>query len=406
MEGPVSVDEELNKKRDEENKEGGETFEDENIFYKKYDNSETFLSFEEVSILYREKVNKEGPVSFEEVRKFWKALPFEELEDLWKKVQIKYKDKWRIYRGKSKENIKGAVSQIMRTWGRFITIERKQMDLLPDHLEYDYDGIMSLLRSLPDELPEPERANKNKSKPLSLIESLYLKVLQHECLGSVRDKLYAYNLQIENDYNVPSEYIKEMIKFKDKKISRDTFDKFFEDDNVQRIAKYVYLKPITSEEEGNKLRERGKEERRKIKRNKKKVLAYINFSDDDVSELLIISCLQAILIDREEIPKYAFHGNPKIKLPVKGALNREKYPYDVLCVIWNRKVMNRLYANIGRYDLWCKLRELEKLYFGVLEKIFCSHSLQKPGYRTFDEMWDMHHLYYRRIEEAKLTPNR
>jgi len=86
--------------------------------------------------------------------------------------------------------------------------------------------------------------------------------------------------------------------------------------------------------------------------------------------------LQAIFSDeKKEKFEYAFHGsqgkngNRRGTIYGQAALKNDNYTHDALKVYWVCKVMNRLYANIGKYESNCKLSELEILCFDILEDI-------------------------------------
>jgi hypothetical protein len=115
--------------------------------------------------------------------------------------------------------------------------------------------------------------------------------------------------------------------------------------------------------------------------------------EDELTELFIVSCLQAILTDSSnETFDYIFYGyqdHMKRKPHVQGALKGGKPPYDALKIYWVRKVLDHWYANIGRYDLRSKLRELEKICDDILGRILACCNI--------DEMLKMHRLYYNKI---------
>lgn len=294
-----------------------------------------------------------------------------------------------------KNNIKGAVSHVVDAWGSYMDNARTNMDLLAEHgYEYDFDSDISLLKSEMEEPHAPKAVTGYTYSPPSPLETLYLKLVQHEYLGQVKDLLMLHTLKSDTEYHLPSEHVEEMMEFCTRKIGVDNFDAYFQIENIQKIAKFVYLNSDTN-----------KEDRRRIRESKEKVLRFLDFcffadlNDwDDVSELLIISCLQAILLDiRKETFDYAFHGfegkkgDRKGKIYVQAALKNDKRTYDALQVYWVHKVMDHSYANIGRYDLINKLRELEKLCCGILEKILCCP--------TIEGMLNMHSLYYHGLAE-------
>lgn len=283
------------------------------------------------------------------------------------------------------ENIKGALSYITLAWDKFLDDIRFQMDCFAS-AEHKYD-IEHLLEPVP--LLMKTRSNHYDFSPIG---TLYLRILQNEYIGQIKDILLINSIQIDSNYNIPSEMIKEMKKLSNLKVKVCNVEKYI-DENAKKIAEYVYTKTNIS-----------KDERRRIRYNKKKVLIIMDFCirakplinmEHEVTELFIISCLQAILIDSSnETFDYIFHGYQnymKHKPQVQGALKRDGHIVDALKIYWERKVMDHWYANIGRYDLRCKLRELEKVCDNILMQILtCSN---------ISEMLNAHSFYYNRIAQ-------
>lgn len=298
----------------------------------------------------------------------------------------------------AKDNIKGAVSQVVDTWGNLLDDARTYTDCLADcGYEYDIDGITGSLKSALGEEYNPINVTRYKNLPLPPIATLYLKVVQHEYLGQVKDILTVHHLQSSAEYDIPPEYVEEMIKIHTRNVVVDDVEKYLKDKS-QEIAKYVYLEPLNDPV-------KNKEKYRAIRDKKDHVRRFLGFCslaelpvnrDDGVSELLIISCLQAIFLDdKGEIFDYTFHGyenHSKKKPHVQGALKNDMRTYDALQVYWVRKVVDRWYANIGRYDLRCKLRELEITCFHILGEILTCPDI--------GDMLKMSSLYHGRIGNA------
>ena len=111
---------------------------------------------------------------------------------------------------------------------------------------------------------------------------------------------------------------------------------------------------------------------------------FINLADpwdehhmtEDVTELLIISCLQNILLDKEtKIFDYTFYrmegtsGKRKGKIYVHAALKKEKRPYDALRVYWVRRVVDRSYANVGDSNIRRVSQEYERICVKSLSRL-------------------------------------
>lgn len=290
-------------------------------------------------------------------------------------------------------DIKKTVHCIVDEWGSYMTSACEEMECLAQN-GYDISDYIILLNSA---IKEPFISQKPveelylSSSPLKM---LYLRLVQYEYLGQMKDLSEIYKAQADLNCPIPEEYIKEMERMQSKKITEDNIDVFFEAKNVRKIAKYVYLKSETNTEE-----------RRKIRRSKENVLKLLNFTSlaepdsnvvDDITELLMISCLQVIILDKgKEKFDYTFHkyegekGKRKGKQSVNKALTSDKRPYDAFQAYWLFRVKDRIYQNIGKSALRKSLKEMERMCVSILEKILsCS---------TIEEMLSMHIFYNERL---------
>jgi hypothetical protein len=113
------------------------------------------------------------------------------------------------------------------------------------------------------------------------------------------------------------------------------------------------------------------------------------FKKGTIDELVIISCLQAIWLDSpNETFEYTYHGyqdHKKHPPRVQAALKNDEPVSDALKFYWVHKVSNRLDANMGRYHLRKKLREVEKICDNILLQILAHPNLEK--------MLDVHKFY-------------
>lgn len=294
-----------------------------------------------------------------------------------------------------KNNIKNSVSHIVNEWGDYMQSITKDMECMAE-AGHDISSYLDLFQSVIDAPFLPEINTKHLFVAPTPLEILYLRLVQHEYLGQIKDLLTLYDLQSDKGYYIPKEYIHDMKKFQAKHVCRNKFDEYFEVKNVQYIAKYVYLKAETD-----------KEERRRIRECKNKVSKLLSFLSlaypeanamDNLTELLIISCLQAILLDKDEkVFDYTFNGfegtngNRKGEIHIQISLQSGRHVYDALKVYWIHRVKNHMYANIGNKELRKKIRNLEKLCVKILEKI-----LSCP---TVEKMLDMDSFYYYQLEK-------
>ncbi len=79
----------------------------------------------------------------------------------------------------------------------------------------------------------------------------------------------------------------------------------------------------------------------------------------------------------------------KHKPHVQGALKGSGEMIDALKLYWIRKVMDHWYANIGRYDIRCKEKEVVNLCDNILMKILSCSGIP--------EMLRLHYSYYNKI---------
>ena len=284
-----------------------------------------------------------------------------------------------------KSNVKQAVSFVVNTWGDYINSLCQNVALVVTvggNCSKDIESIIAHMQVI----FVYQKPVDSKFAPLSPLETFYMRLTQSEYLGQLYDLLKIYK-------------IRKMREFQLRKMSANDIEKFFEPENVQQIAKYVYLKDET-----------GKEERRKIRNSKEKVFRFLDFCKiadplgaynvmDDVTELLIISCLQSILLDSSnEIFDYDFHGfegggreSRKGKIHVQAALKNDKRTYDALQVYWVRRVMDRSYANVGDSNIRRITAEIEAQCIEALSRV-----LDCP---TIEEMLTMSSFYLDKSEE-------
>ena len=290
-----------------------------------------------------------------------------------------------------KHRVKAAISSVVNTWGDYMNNGCRQIAQL---FSVGLDCSQEIF-SLNARMEEPvtyQELTGHSAPSVTPLELLYLRIVQYEYLGQMCDLLKIYEMIPDVNCYVPAEYRDMMKKFQVTKISRKDIDTYFESENIRKIANYVYLKSETDTED-----------RRRIRLCKEKVirfLEFINLADpldeynmiEDVTELLIISCLQSILLDKGKgIFDYTFHrmegtpGKRRGKIYVDAALKKETRPYDALQVYWVRRVMDRSYANVGDTNIRKATQEYEKICIKNLSKLLkCS---------SVDEMLELSEFY-------------
>jgi len=287
-------------------------------------------------------------------------------------------------------DIKKSASEILGTWNDIIVNARRLFEML-DANGCDLTPFINGIKSKREKINSSSCShNVSYTTPLT---DLYLKIILLEYLGHINDTRMILEKAESNVYDVPPMFFSKMRDFSRTYLSDDDYDSFFDIQNVQEIAKYIYLKEETD-----------KEERRRIRNSKEKLLRFLKlykFADptgehrdtQGVSMLLVISCLQAILLDDSgELFEYSYHGfegkkgnRRKTHDHVQAVLKKDDPVCDALQLYWVRKVLDRCYANMGLNDALQASREFEKLCCDIDERIFSSYSI--------DEMKKMSSLY-------------
>ena len=291
-----------------------------------------------------------------------------------------------------RKKIKDTMRYIVSEWNQFLV----DIFLKTDYMtrvgyEYNFEKKIALffLQPVPRKFIIKNKVTNYRHSP---IETLYLKVLQHEYLGQITD-IFKVNLtQIEVNCSKRLKFIKEMKQIAEHPIDINDVEKYIVD-NIFEIAKYVYFKAKST-----------RDERNRILNSKEKVRRWIDFCiranifinvNDILTELLIISCLQAILDDKNDTFNYTFplyQDHMKHTPTVSAVLKNSERTLDALQIYWVRKVMDCLYANIGRYNFRIQFRDLENLCDVILIKLFSCPNC--------DEMLQMHEFYFRKINDV------
>ena len=282
-----------------------------------------------------------------------------------------------------KEKIKTDIAYISQTWDKVIGNAHYLMDFMYENeYEYGFEETINILKS------NTGKSSKNGPQyTLSPIEMLYLKITQHEYIGNMKDIRKLNEIEKDYTHNIPLELVAEMKELHYNYIDINNFEQYLHE-NALRLSKYVYF--------GKKP---NKEDVRKIRKAKEKFLKWLDFCkrakpllnpESIHNELQLVSFLQAVILDdSNEIFDYAFHGYDKYynhKPRVQAALKNDNPVLDALQCYWVRKVVDRWYANIDRYEIIIKTRRLEQVCDDIREKILNKSSL--------DEMWEIHDFYF------------
>ena len=119
----------------------------------------------------------------------------------------------------TKDTIGSEVVRLMTTWDRYmqgwITEVENHYDTRPaSPVKFDpFDRIKAAL-----EEPYPDEDSSGLPAYSSPLETMFLKLVQHEYLSAQRDLLYALDATSHLDYSVPAEYVEQMEKFEEAKV--------------------------------------------------------------------------------------------------------------------------------------------------------------------------------------------
>lgn len=295
----------------------------------------------------------------------------------------------------TKEKIKKDIARISTTWDAVMENAYYLMDFMYENeygYKYDFEETINILRS------NTGKSSKNGPQyTQSPIELLYLKITQHEYIGNMKDIRKLNEIEKDYTHNIPPELVAEMKVLHYNHIDINNFSQYLHK-NALRLSKYVYFE-----------KKPNKEDVRRIRNAKEKFLKWLNFGkranpllnpESIHNELQLVSFLQAVILDdSNETFDYAFHGHNKYfsHMPhVQAALKNDNPVPDALQCYWIRKVADRWYANIGKYDARTKTRRLERVCDDIREEI-----LNKP---SLDEMWEIHNFYFdEKLDDALIT---
>ncbi len=286
-----------------------------------------------------------------------------------------------------KGRVYSTIAAISTEWDSTLNNARLLLDFLHDY-GFDYTSVELLHSPIPIFISNEGSRENTCQYP---VERLYLTVSQREYLGNLLDIAFVNKIQSSNSYDVPPELVEEMRSLIHKPLDFNNVEEHIKD-NALRLSYYVYLGKKTT-----------KEDVRRIRTFAHKFQKFLNFCNrancvipiQEISnELQIVSFLQALILDdQSEAFDYTYHDyqdRAKHMMRVQAALKNDKSVPDALQVYWIRKVTDRWYANVGKYDVRLKLREIEQAC-DELRKQILSQS-------TLDGMVATHDFYLDQID--------
>lgn len=286
-----------------------------------------------------------------------------------------------------KDRVYSSLADISRAWDDILNRAQLLLDFLYDY-GFDYNSIELLQSPIPTFMSDTGNQDGTYQYP---VERLYLTISQREYLGNLYDISNVNDIQNSNNYDVPLELVEEMKSLAHKSVDVNNTEKYIED-NALRLSRYVYLGKRAT-----------KEDVRRIRTHARKFQKFLRFccrancvmpKQEISNELQIISFLQALILDEHnEVFDYSYHGyqnKAKHMMRVQAAFKSDKRVPDALQIYWIRKVTDRWYANVGKYDVRLKLRQIEQTCDEIRARI-----LSQP---ILDGMMAAHNFYMKQVD--------
>lgn len=271
-----------------------------------------------------------------------------------------------------KGRVYSTLAAISTEWDSILNNARLLLDFLHDY-GFDYTSVELLHSPIPIFISNEGSRENTCQYP---VERLYLIVSQREYLGNLLDIAFVNKIQSNNNYDVPPELVEKMKALLHAPVDFNDAEKHIKD-NALRLSHYVYLGKKTT-----------KEDVRRIRTFAHKFQKFLNFCNrancvmpiQTISnELQIVSFLQALILDNQsEEFDYTYHDyqdRAKHMMRVQAALKNDKSVPDALQVYWVRKVTDRWYANVGKYAVRSKLRQIEQACDEIRKQILNQSTL-------------------------------
>lgn len=285
------------------------------------------------------------------------------------------------------EEIRRVVRGVVDEWGNIINQIREALEKIPSQ-DNTYTERIKILKSMMSENANDGKVfKKERIMSLTPVGVFFLKLIQHEYLGQMKDLLMIHDLLANKEYSIPETYINKMKEIEKIPFRMKEIDIYFQADNVRKIAELVYLKPEINRDE----RKRIAKCKESVRRFLEFCLLYENNSEEDFSELLVISYLQEYIIGKKERPfDYKYYGyegrkgERRNKKSVQAALANDEHTDDALQIYWICKVTDRSYVNVGREVFRKNFREIERITYDILVRILsCSSKEEMLSMDTF-----------------------
>lgn len=290
-----------------------------------------------------------------------------------------------------KDHIYSTLANISMAWDAILDNARFLLDFL-----YDYGFDYNLVELFPSSIPDFTGNTSNQDDICQYpIERLYLTISQREYLGNLLGITFVNKIQNSNNYDIPPELVEEMKSLIHKPVDFNKAGNYIYY-NAQILSRYVYLGKKASKEDVRRIRTFA----HKIEKFFPFCYRANNLLDirEISNELQIVSFLQAVILDdQSEAFDYTYHAyqkKSKHMMRVQAALKTDNHVPDALQVYWVRKVADRWYANVGKYGVRLKLRQVEETCDEIRKRI-----LSQP---TLEGMMAAHKFYMEQVDPSLL----
>lgn len=264
-------------------------------------------------------------------------------------------------------------------------IRHAYYSLYPPFLSYEEIKRRYGFQNPASELHHTE--NEESFNTLPILE-LYFRILQFEWLGEISDREKLNSIEVESDYDVPKEFVERMKSYKSHLINGDP-QKYIKE-NINDITECICLNSIASKSDKDKVKYHSKNISTPLE-----CCMYVGTiikSKDEISKLLIISCLQAILLEERNVEDvYMFYNYQyHLKSTHPPEIHSKNPRLAIQKLYWAKKVEAHWYANLGKYELYRKSKDIEGFLYKILRRI-CSTD-------NIDEMQECSMECYKLIE--------
>jgi hypothetical protein len=207
----------------------------------------------------------------------------------------------------------------------------------------------------------------------TILETFYLKILQHENLGRENDIIDIQELDRQGMYDPDASWVNQYKEMLNQVVDEEKIEEFIKG-NRKRLAYMAFRKNPSSNDS------------RKFKAASNKIRFYLGMLEDNtlwkkedgIPVLIIISCIQEIieLNKKEKVNNQFYRYKTKDLKTLNTELYRGKGAYQKNQIAWVEKVRNRYNSNLGKGDRARVTYKIITHLDNLMIKIYQSDSLE------------------------------